>query len=597
MITVARHALFALCLVGVGGGAAWADSLETALMPGPVIEGHAKWEETCTACHKRFDKAAQTTLCLDCHKAIRDDLQRKRRFHGRLQPPRACRDCHTEHQGRTATIAPLNDQTFDHAQTDFALRGAHADPRKVECKACHQPRTKFRETPSTCHDCHKKDDRHRGRAGTACANCHTEQTWNDIRFDHGTTHYPLTGKHRDVACRACHANDRFQGVPTDCYGCHKKDDPHRGQEGPRCADCHDTPSWKHARFDHNTSRFPLLGKHAKVDCKSCHATPTFKNAPMNCLGCHKKDDAHKGSYGERCETCHGATGWKTIIFDHELATKYPLRGKHLSAPCASCHKGNLYTDATPTDCYACHRTDDRHKGRFNSRCERCHTERDWKTLLFDHDRDTAYSLKDSHRRVKCGQCHTGVLYQDTTPTTCHGCHAKDDNHEGRFSDACERCHAVRNWKTLHFDHDRHTAYPLLGKHRTATCRSCHRGILYKDKTPLDCYACHKSDDIHRRTLGSRCEQCHNSRDWKLWDFNHDTRTAFKLDGAHKRLGCRDCHTATMDERVVASPTCVACHKKDDAHENRFGPHCDRCHDTSTWHSLNPGSSGVPGVRR
>ncbi|MCA1958693.1 MAG: hypothetical protein LDL14_09235 [Nitrospira sp.] len=280
-----------------------------------------------------------------------------------------------------------------------------------------------------------------------------------------------------------------------------------------------------------------------------------------------------------------------------MHTHYPLRGKHRAASCTSCHKGNLYTDATPTDCYACHRTDDRHKGRFNSRCERCHTERDWKILLFDHDRDTAYSLKDSHRRVKCEQCHTGVLYQDTTPITCHGCHAKDDKHEGRFGDACERCHAVRDWKTVHFDHDRHTAYPLLGKHRTVTCRSCHRGILYKDKTPLDCYACHKGDDIHQRTLGSRCEQCHNSRDWKLWDFNHDTRTAFKLDGAHKRLGCRDCHTTSMDERVVASSACVACHKKDDAHESRFGPHCERCHDTSTWRSLKPGSSGVPGVRR
>ena len=49
---------------------AWADNVETALMPGQVIEGHAKWEEDCTKCHKRFDKAAQNTLCQDCHKDI-----------------------------------------------------------------------------------------------------------------------------------------------------------------------------------------------------------------------------------------------------------------------------------------------------------------------------------------------------------------------------------------------------------------------------------------------------------------------------------------------------------------------------------------------
>jgi len=43
-------------------GYAWADSLESALMPGQVIQGHAQWEEDCAKCHKRFDKAAQTRL-------------------------------------------------------------------------------------------------------------------------------------------------------------------------------------------------------------------------------------------------------------------------------------------------------------------------------------------------------------------------------------------------------------------------------------------------------------------------------------------------------------------------------------------------------
>jgi len=30
----------------------WADSLESALMPGQVIQGHAKWEEDCAKRHK-----------------------------------------------------------------------------------------------------------------------------------------------------------------------------------------------------------------------------------------------------------------------------------------------------------------------------------------------------------------------------------------------------------------------------------------------------------------------------------------------------------------------------------------------------------------
>ena len=38
---------------------AHAQSLEGALMPGPVIAGHAKLEADCGNCHVRFDRAAQ----------------------------------------------------------------------------------------------------------------------------------------------------------------------------------------------------------------------------------------------------------------------------------------------------------------------------------------------------------------------------------------------------------------------------------------------------------------------------------------------------------------------------------------------------------
>jgi len=31
---------------------AWADSLESALMPGQAIQGHAQWEKDCAKCHK-----------------------------------------------------------------------------------------------------------------------------------------------------------------------------------------------------------------------------------------------------------------------------------------------------------------------------------------------------------------------------------------------------------------------------------------------------------------------------------------------------------------------------------------------------------------
>lgn len=591
MTALIRHVAFiALGLWSFLGGYAWAESVETALMPGQVIDGHAKWEDSCTKCHKRFDKSAQVILCLDCHKDVRKDVEQKHGSHGRFKEQRECKDCHTEHKGRAENIAPITEQTFDHERTDFPIRGAHADAKKVECKACHKLKVKYRDAPSDCYSCHKKDDKHNGKVGTACAGCHIDRNWKEIRFDHDTTRYKLRNKHVEVPCKSCHANDRYKETPTDCYSCHKKDDKHKGQEGTKCEGCHDDRSWKKAPFDHNKSIFPLMGKHARVECKKCHLTPAFKDAPTDCYSCHKKDDKHNGSYGDKCETCHAASDWKTITFDHELHTQYPLRGQHITTACASCHRGNLYKEKTSTDCYACHKKNDTHKGRFGEQCERCHTERDWKVLLFDHNRDTAYLLKGYHRRTACDSCHKGTLYKDKTPTDCVACHKKEDVHRTKFGEKCGTCHGEQDWHTVSFNHDRDTKYPLIGKHRSVTCESCHRGHLYKNKTPADCDACHKNGDVHRRRLGTECQECHSIRDWKLWDFAHDTRTRFKLDGGHKGLDCLACHTQRMDKKVLASMSCINCHKKDDKHEGSFSSQCDRCHETTRWKMIKPGTT-------
>ena len=63
-----------------------------------------------------------------------------------------------------------------------------------------------------------------------------------------------------------------------------------------------------------------------------------------------------------------------------------------------------------------------------------------------------------------------------------------------------------------------------------------------------------------------CSSCHNLNRWKPANFDHDTRTAFSLQGAHQNVPCGGCHTLT---RVVAgrnvvfyrpTPTkCAECH--------------------------------------
>jgi hypothetical protein len=502
-----------------------AESLERVLMPGKLIQGHADLEGDCKNCHARFKKSAQNALCLDCHKAVARDVARQEGYHGRVSA-QECRDCHTEHKGRAMNIAPIDEKTFDHRMTDFLLKGAHSDP-KVACRDCHKSRVKFRDAPS------------------------------------------------------------------ECFACHKKDDKHQGSLGTRCADCHEEGGWKKTRFDHSRTRFPLTGKHVDVNCKDCHKDPNFKDTPTTCVACHRKDDKHKTRFGTQCESCHTDRGWKQILFNHDRDTKFILRGKHTQVRCDSCHTGFLYKEKLQSTCVACHKTDDDkqgHKGRFGVKCESCHVEKSWKEAKFDHDRDTKYPLRGKHAQARCDSCHTGSLFKDKLQTACISCHEKDDKHKGQEGRKCESCHNERDWKAARIDHGL-TRFPLLGKHTDLACKKCHATAAFQDADTA-CVSCHQKDDKHKFTLGPRCETCHNALSWKAWRFDHDKQTSFALDGGHRGLACEACHHMPMSRKVIQSSACVACHDADDVHHGSFGQFCEQCHATSSFKKIRAGIAGT-----
>ena len=573
---------------------------EIALMPGEVIQGHAKLESECKECHVHFNKEAQTGLCEDCHKDVKADIQKHQGFHGRLDEIK-CRTCHTEHKGRNANIVILDTNNFDHTKTDFPLLGAHLKREKVKCKDCHAAKKKYREAPSACNDCHHKVDKHKGSLGTDCKSCHNERSWKETRFDHTfeKTRFVLKGKHADVKCSKCHADPtRFKGAPHECVACHLKVDKHKGKYGKKCETCHVERSWKAIQFDHDVAtKFKLLGKHKTVKCISCHTAPLFakQKTPTTCIACHRKDDIHKGGLGGKCETCHSEVKWKSTRFDHDRNTKFPLKGKHVTTKCDACHTPTLKArgEKLPMACIGCHRKDDKHKENFGTKCETCHKESAWKTIIFKHDRDTKYALKGKHVQVKCVSCHKGRLYQQKLPQNCSSCHTKDDVHKGKLGKRCESCHNEKEWKDTRFDHGR-ARFPLLGLHIKVECKKCHQTQLFRD-TPSDCYSCHKKDDdkVHKRRLGTKCETCHNSRSWKAWDFDHDRRTKFKLDGGHRKLNCYACHMKAMGDHVVVPSSCIGCHDNDDVHRGAFGPQCERCHVTSDFKTLLMGSGIKP----
>jgi hypothetical protein len=561
------------------GSAVEAQGIESVLAPGKLAEGHAKLEEDCQKCHVRFDRGAQDRLCMDCHKPVGQDVRAKSGFHGRLKP-QACKSCHTDHKGREAQLVVLDKTKFDHAATNFDLRGGHT---KLDCGKCHVPGKGYRIAARDCAACHRKDDVHKGSLGAKCADCHVESTWKEAKFDHSKTRFPLTGKHDAVKCAACHKDANYKETPQACLACHRKDDKHKGRFGEKCDSCHGTKDWTGIRFNHDTeTRYPLIGKHRIARCESCHTGSLYRDKlPNKCSSCHEKNDKHKGTLGNDCARCHTERDWKEKAgFSHEK-TEFPLLGKHATVPCKECHKSPLFKEA-PKACIGCHAKDDRHKGSLGDQCQSCHNERDWKKTSFDHAK-TTFPLLGKHQKTECGACHKSANYKQT-PKDCFACHQRDDKHEGQQGKACASCHDEKAWRPApKFDHGL-ARFPLLGRHVQVECRMCHVGALFKN-AKSDCLSCHAKDDKHKKTLGPACEQCHNARSWKVWDFDHDRRTKFVLDGRHKAAACSACHTRPMEAQVTAPSSCVSCHAKEDVHEGSYGRQCQQCHVTESFKTI------------
>jgi hypothetical protein len=415
-------------------------------MPGALVEGHAKAEKDCANCHEAFTKTSQTRLCLVCHKDTARDREQGRGLHGK-RPDAAkaeCKTCHTDHKGRTADIVQFDREIFNHAFTNFQLGGAH---KSASCEGCHKPKAKFREAPGRCIDCHQSADKHKGRLGDGCQTCHNDENWSRVKtFDHAKTKFPLMGGHADASCAACHPNEKYKGVSTVCASCHQLQDVHQRRYGAKCESCHNSSKWKTVRFDHAKTKYPLRGAHSTARCEACHTGDLYREKlQTTCLSCHKKDDAHVGKLGAACQQCHNEASWrKKVAFDHELS-RFPLLGQHAIVPCEECHKSAAYKDAQMA-CASCHR-DKHHEGRLGEACGACHTPNGWKIWRFDHDRQTHFRLDGAHAGLTCASCHRERnVTKIALPGACHACHANDDAHRGNFGRECQTCHTTKSFK-------------------------------------------------------------------------------------------------------------------------------------------------------
>jgi hypothetical protein len=492
-----------------------AADVETLIMPGEVVTSHADLEAECSNCHKAFRRSEQSNLCQDCHEDIQADVRSNSGFHGLSGDVSGaeCSACHTDHKGRGADIVELVEDTFDHDLTDFALLFSHND---VECADCHLPEEKYRDAAGDCIGCHKEDDDHGGELGEACGDCHNEESWQDVMFDHSQTEYPLVGKHEQVACKDCHIDNVFEGTADDCFSCHAEDDSHNGLSGEDCGNCHSPSAWDDTSFDHQRdTSFALDGGHADLACGECHSEEPFSDElDAGCVSCHEEDDDHDGHFGPDCGNCHGAVEWASGTFNHDLDTEYALKGAHRDTECIECHVEPIYDVPLEAACNSCHAEDDVHEGTQGTDCADCHKEVSWtEDVVFDHDL-TRFPLLGKHIDEECDSCHESQIFEDVE-TECVDCHDDDDPHKSRFGTACEGCHNPVDWKIWFFDHNLQTDFQLEGAHTSVACNDCHRQpIENMIKLSVRCGECHRSNDVHDGEFGANCERCHSAESFK-----------------------------------------------------------------------------------
>jgi hypothetical protein len=272
--------------------------------------------------------------------------------------------------------------------------------------------------------------------------------------------------------------------------------------------------------------------------------------------------------------------WDSPNRSFHKATAFPLEGRHLAVPCASCHLNGV-TKGTPKTCESCHwqrRQDDVYRLRLGTQCGTCHKPTAWSAVKWDHGATTGMPLGGAHRTLTCTTCHKNNRFAGTS-ANCVSCHRKDFDQAqnpthvaGGYSTACDGCHRVSD-PTWHSGTGVNHAsfFALVGLHATAACTSCHINNVFAG-TPRTCYGCHRTDydktsnPAHAAAgFPTTCDSCHKNTDTS-WSQGKFTHTAFPItSGRHAGIACATCHTTPSTYSVFSCLT--GCHAKSSTDSN------------------------------
>lgn len=556
----------------------------------PKNATHIQSSDVCEACHLSMTvwkrpqikmDHTQTDLtrgCVICHDNVIATGKEAKLNH--IPTVQECNICHTTTAWKPAAVdhSTLIDNCVScHNKVNASGKGGKHDKglnTSDACQACHKTfpglwadKMKFDHTQGlgACADCHNavlatgKGTTTHIPTTLGCASCHTVTAWLGAKVDHAT----LT-----LSCVSCHS-----GTFTNVNGKNRTGSKHNAglTTSDACERCHNvSPAlWKPAKtFDHTqttalctTCHDGTLARGKNPDthiittdaCDKCHTTVSWTGATVDhagitsgCANCHDgiRTTGFDGRHNQglttsnSCQSCHKtkpATFKDTLKFDHAQAL----------GTCAECHNGVAARGKSPT----------LHIPTTGA-CEACHTIATWLGAKVNHATLIA----------SCVSCHTGDPGQFTGATGKIGNHSK-----GMVtSDACDRCHNVSPalWKpTKTFDH----------AETTATCASCHDGLLAKGKginhvvTTAACDLCHKSVTtwlgaaVDHTTLTGTCVSCHDGvkasgKSRTGSKHNNGLNTSNECQICHKTFPLAWADQVTFDHLQIQPATaCATCH--------------------------------------
>lgn len=336
----------------------------------PLQGTHAA--QDCESCHTGAATGAFTglsTQCVSCHAS---DYQTASLDHVAASFSTTCENCHSMSRWQTAV--------FDHGQ--FPLTGSHVP---LACEDCHVG-GQYTGLSTACVSCHLSDftqttnpDHVAANYSQDCTLCHSTAGWMGAQFAHDQTGFPLTGSHGPLNCLDCHVGGQFVGLDPQCVSCHVDDfnqttAPNHLAAGfaTACEICHSTTVWLGAVFDHDTTRFPLLGAHTTATCVSCHVADQFAGTPTDCYSCHATEyqtvtnpNHLAAGFPTTCEDCHNPTTWTGATVNHAFPIYSGAHKQSVWNNCSTCHTNP--SNFTTFSCLGCHEhrqseMDDKHSG-------------------------------------------------------------------------------------------------------------------------------------------------------------------------------------------------------------------------------------------